>query len=392
MGGGGMIQLEVKYKSIDKVDDEKQQWKIPFISDLLEKNNLGSALEVLGTDTVQAREFVEYAFVKFKSFDFENQRSEILNSAGLSDTLLSQENGLDSSPDGLSTKKGDSFMGSQIDNDKLGIPLPDLLGWDGSDLLNRIGLQSKRAAEAEYVESGLAAPEYKVVQSSISDIKKASWDVLRQTDSILGAIVVLTTTFSQQKKETDSVGEIEAETDSSTPVVDDIPKNSSSENSLSPVDESSLDKQKAEETKALFSTAESAMEAWAILATSLGQQSFIVSEFEKICFLDNESTDTQVAVWRDTSRRRLISAFRGTEQVRWKDLQTDLMLAPAGLNPDRIGGDFKQEIQVHSGFLSGYDSVRNKLMSIIKLSIGFEGDSVEGEPKWHIYVTGRSLH
>ncbi|KAI3886502.1 hypothetical protein MKX03_036001 [Papaver bracteatum] len=456
MGGGGMIQLEVKYKSFDKVDDEKQHWKIPFISDLLEKNNLGSSLEnVLGTDTVQARQFVEYAFGKFKSFDFENQKNGILksgnhdmessenlkSSAGLSDTLLSQENGLDSSPDGLSTKKGDSFMGSQIDNDvkgdeftsetqvaksaqsdyylwnnfadvlnhniiqKLGIPFPDLMGWDGSDLLNRIGLQSKRAAEAEYVESGLAAPERragddekseqssadKVVQSSVSDIKKASWDVLRQTDSILGAIVLLTTTFSQQTKEADSVGEIEAESDSSTPLLDDIPKNSSSESSLIPVDESSLDKQKAEETKALFSTAESAMEAWAMLATSLGQQSFIKSEFEKICFLDNESTDTQVAVWRDTSRKRLIIAFRGTEQVRWKDLRTDLMLAPAGLNPERIGGDFKQEIQVHSGFLSAYDSVRNKLMSIIKLSIGFEDDSVEGEPKWHIYVTGHSL-
>ncbi|KAI3995727.1 hypothetical protein MKX01_007206 [Papaver californicum] len=456
MGGGGMIQLGVKYKSFDKVDDEKQQWKIPFISDLLENNNLGSALEsVLGTDTVQARQFVEYAFGKFKSFDSENQKNEVLksgnddtessenskSSAGLSETLLSLENGLDSSPDGLSTKKGDSFIGSQIDNDakgdeftsenqvaksalsgyylwnnfadvlnhniiqKLGIPLPDLMGWDGSDLLNRIGLQSKRAAEAEYVESGLAAPKIragddekseqssadKVVQSSISDIKKASWDVLRQTDSILGAIVVLTTTFSQQKKEADSVGEIEAESDSSTPLVDDIPKNPSSENSPSPVVESSLDKQKAEETKALFSTAESAMEAWAMLATSLGQQSFIKSEFEKICFLDNESTDTQVAVWRDTSRRRLIIAFRGTEQVRWKDLRTDLMLAPAGLNPERIGGDFKQEIQVHSGFLRAYDSVRNKLMSIIKLSIGFEDDSVEGKPKWHIYVTGHSL-
>lgn len=55
-----------------------------------------------------------------------------------------------------------------------------------------------------------------------------------------------------------------------------------------------LDERKAEEMRELFSTAESAMEAWAMLASSLGRPSFIKSEFEKICFLDNPSTDTQV--------------------------------------------------------------------------------------------------
>lgn len=67
----------------------------------------------------------------------------------------------------------------------------------------------------------------------------------------------------------------------------------------------------------------------------------------------------QVAIWRDSERKRLVVAFRGTEQVRyfhiiinalscvnsdfglwstdflvsqvrWKDLRTDLMLVPAG--------------------------------------------------------------
>ncbi|KAL0456860.1 UNVERIFIED_CONTAM: hypothetical protein Slati_1025200 [Sesamum latifolium] len=78
----------------------------------------------------------------------------------------------------------------------------------------------------------------------------------------------------------------------------------------------------------------------------------------------------QVAIWRDLERKRLVIAFRGTEQSRWKDLRTDLMLVPAGLNPERIGGDFKQEVQVHSGFLSAYDSVRPRLISLIKQAIG----------------------
>ncbi|OVA02259.1 C2 calcium-dependent membrane targeting [Macleaya cordata] len=453
MGGGGKIHLEFKYKSFDEVDEEKQWWRIPFISDLLAKNNLGSALEkVLGTDTVQARQFVEYAFGQLRSFDFSSQKIQFLkddindmessgksiNSVGSSDMPLQQENG---SLDGSSYKEDGNFLGKQTDNDakgdktipetrvaesvqpdkyfwnnfadvlnhtviqKLGISPPDQIRWDGFDLLNKIGLQSKSIAEAEYVQSGLATPESqaaddnkseqsstdKVVQSSVPDIKKVSWDVLRQTDSILGAIVVLTTTFSQQKKETPFGGESDAKNGASTALVDDVPGYSSSETILSPLDESSLGQGKSEEMKALFSTAESAMEAWAMLATSLGQPSFIKSEFEKICFLDNTSTDTQVAVWRDSPRKRLVIAFRGTEQTRWKDLRTDLMLVPAGLNPERIGGNFKQEVQVHSGFLSAYDSVRNKLISIIKLSIGFIDDSVEVVPKWHIYVTGHSL-
>ncbi|KAJ0967439.1 hypothetical protein J5N97_024356 [Dioscorea zingiberensis] len=142
----------------------------------------------------------------------------------------------------------------------------------------------------------------------------------------------------------------------------------------------------------LFSSAESAMEAWAMLATSLGCTSFIKSEFEKICFLDNISTDTQVAIWRDSLRGRLVVAFRGTEQAKWKDLRTDLMLIPAGLNPERLGGDFKQEVQVHSGFLSAYDSVRNRILTLIKSAISpFAENDPQCTSKWHIYVTGHSL-
>lgn len=147
----------------------------------------------------------------------------------------------------------------------------------------------------------------------------------------------------------------------------------------------------AEEMKELFSSAESAMEAWAMLATSLGHPSFIKSEFEKLCFLDNATTDTQVAIWRDSARKRLVIAFRGTEQSRWKDLRTDLMVAPTGLNPERIGGDFKQEVQVHSGFLRAYDSVRIRIVSLMKLAIGYFDDIAEPLDKWHVYITGHSL-
>nr|DAD20117.1 TPA_asm: hypothetical protein HUJ06_021580 [Nelumbo nucifera] len=457
MGGGGKIHLEVKFKSFDEIDEEKQWWRIPFVSDFLGKNNFTSALKmVVGSETVQPRQFVQYAFGQLKLFNdayvqknqfSKNGSSEMegsgsTNQIGVSDILPQQGNGREDSLNETSIKHNNNLMVSHTadaasDNgsnfalesevnesvqsdkhfwknfadiinqsvvQKLGFPVPEKIKWDGIELLYRIGLQSWSIAEEGYIESGLAAPKsedsndaeigppaIETIQSSLPDIKKASLNVLRQTDSILGALMVLTTSFSQENKQVQSVGKNDNVDSSSTTVKDGVSGFSVNEKVDNALDGLTLDPRKAEEMKELFSTAESAMEAWAMLATSLGQPSFIKSEFEKICFLDNTSTDTQVAIWRDSPRKRLVIAFRGTEQSRWKDLRTDLMLVPAGLNPERIGGDFKQEVQVHSGFLSAYDSVRNRIMSLIKLSIGFPDDDSEVVSKWHIYVTGHSL-
>ena len=46
----------------------------------------------------------------------------------------------------------------------------------------------------------------------------------------------------------------------------------------------------------MFGQAETAVEAWTLLASSLGQQTFVKSDFEKICFVEksDDSVDTQV--------------------------------------------------------------------------------------------------
>ena len=44
----------------------------------------------------------------------------------------------------------------------------------------------------------------------------------------------------------------------------------------------------------------------------------------------------QVWVFRNASLRCLCIAFRGTEQVKWKDLVTDLSFQPAAFNPERV--------------------------------------------------------
>ncbi|CAL2225459.1 unnamed protein product [Prunus armeniaca] len=452
MGGGGKLHLEVNYKSFDEIDEGKMWWRrVPFVSDFLCKTGFEPALKMFaGSDTVQAREFVEYAFGQLKSFNNAYLLKNLIsssdenntegtrksnNSAGVSDVPSQMEGIAEGSLNNTSFKEGSNSDDSNADNgggengyapeplkqlgeerqsdenfwrnfaneinqnvvEKFGLPIPEKLKWDGFDLLKKVGLQSRKIAEASYIDSGLATPEgvdvdndkisgplsVSMIQSSLPDIKEATRDLVRQTDSVLGTLMVLTAAVSQSNKEANLSGRSKIKEEDTGNVEDDA--------LTYPINKKLASSQGAEEMKELFSTAESAMEAWAMLATSMGHPSFIKSEFEKLCFLDNATTDTQVAIWCDSSRKRLVIAFRGTEQARWKDLRTDLMLAPAGLNPERIGGDFKEEVQVHSGFLSAYDSVRIRIISLMKLAIGYIDDLAEPLHKWHVYVTGHSL-
>uniref|UniRef100_M0ZMK2 Lipase class 3 family protein n=1 Tax=Solanum tuberosum TaxID=4113 RepID=M0ZMK2_SOLTU len=363
----------IKYKSFEKIEEEKKWWNIPIITEFLKKNGFESALKtILGSETVQARQFVQFAFGQMKLLnDAYNDSSSSSSPVVESDVLpeSQQSSNLDDSSmppeseisNNLKDTKVDGEVefnrdGSDITDDhdspgtkifessqsdkhfwknfadtvnqnvvqRLGLPAPEKIKWDNLDLLNKIGLQSRKDADAGYVESGLATPDKQEnvngsasteppilnnIQSSLPDIKKVTQDLLRQTDSILGALMVLNATVSQFNKGAGLFGKGDAKEDSSTGLENDIlgyPMNK---------DGIVLDEKKAEEMKSLFSTAETAMEAWALLATSLGHPTFIKSEFDKLCFLDNESTDTEVALWRDSSRKRLVVAFRGTEQV-----------------------------------------------------------------------------
>ncbi|WVZ86343.1 hypothetical protein U9M48_033141 [Paspalum notatum var. saurae] len=457
LGGGGTIEIEVKYKSYDDIEREKQWWRIPFVSDFLVKSSLGSALRtVLGSESINASQFVKSAFGQLSSFtytylpnplsletgaevsksdeespdspiDSNDDQRQSINSEDSSDyqseaqspaTAINSEGNASSH-----MKESDEYFWRALNNvlnqnvlQNFGFSLPEVKQLDGFDLLSSIGLKSREIAEQQYLESGLAmadastsdgsetAPQDRVgaenengtltakeeVQSSFPDINKVSRDVLSQTENILGALMVLSKNLAPLEQPV-TMNEINRKDDmvreQGAPAADSVPK----DNTVAST-KLSIDAQKAEDMRHLFASAETAMEAWAMLATSLGRNSFIKSDFEKICFLDNVSTDTQVAIWRDSSRKRLVVAFRGTEQSRWKDLRTDLMLVPAGLNPERLGGDFKQEVQVHSGFLGAYDSVRNRIMALIKYAVGYnDEEDAENIPRWHVYVTGHSL-
>ncbi|KAG9137502.1 hypothetical protein Leryth_016797 [Lithospermum erythrorhizon] len=441
IGGGGKIQLEVKFKSFEKIDEEKDWWRIPFVTDFLQKHGFESALKnIVGSESIQARQFVEFAFGQLKSRHdsyiqknilVDDQRGRVNSNSSFNngfngknnDTGFVDKDEQEMKPDDMNAYDSHSdvspmenHIGKDEHSDKqfwknlaktvdqnivqrFGLPVPDKIKWDAFDLLNNIGVQSQNIAEAGYIESGLATPKDQEAenedaaagtqsdssnQSSQPDMKKVKQDLLKQTDAVLGALMVLNATVSQFSKGAGLLGKSD---------IKEEVKSEAENKVTNPRDGSVLDDKNAEEMRDLFSKAESAMEAWAMLATALGHPSFIKSEFVKICFLDNPSTDTQVALWRDLKRKRLVVAFRGTEQTKWKDLLTDLMLVPAGLNPERIGTDSKQEVQVHSGFLSAYDSVRTRLILLIKQAVGYMDRDDDMDPlcKWHVYVTGHSL-
>jgi len=336
--------FQVKYRSFEEIDEDKKWWRIPFISEFLNKKSFDSAIKMLaGSESVSARQFVQYAFSQLKSLNetylqndwlrniikHENKDEEVSNeSSHESDAPAS----LDDYSEGSSSDPGFNNGGnarelSSSDTEeitqsskhfwknfadainqnvvqRLGIPVPDRMKWDGFDMIKKIGTQSQEAAEAGYIESGLAAPKSQEpsndkneeaqplnigkIQPSLPDIKKATEDILRQTDSIFSALMVLAAAVPQLKNDSQTEKHDENKEDSDRKEDDHALAYLKSDRLAE------LDEKRAEEMRALFSTAESAMEAWAMLATSLGQPSLIKSEFEKVCFLDNPSTDTQV--------------------------------------------------------------------------------------------------
>ncbi|GJN27078.1 hypothetical protein PR202_gb15065 [Eleusine coracana subsp. coracana] len=366
LGGGGTIELEVKYKSYDAIEREKQWWRIPFVSDFLVKSSLGSALKtILGSESINASQFVKAAFGQLSSFTYtylpkpssldgfevsksvEETPNESIRSNELQQQKIDYADPSDScneahspgavvngegnaSPD---VKESDEYFWRALSNvldqnvlQNFGFSLPEVKQLDGFDLLSSLGLKSRERAEQKYLESGLVMADTSTsngsettsgdavgldnenktlttkeeVQASFPDISKVSRDVLSQTENILGALMILSKNFSPQDKESITMNEADRKDEmiggqgaAAADLIDDGNTVASTEQSI--------DAQKAEDMRRLFASAETAMEAWAMLATSLGRNSFIKSDFEKICFLDNVSTDTQVSSCCDTN-------------------------------------------------------------------------------------------
>jgi hypothetical protein len=369
---------------------------------------------ILGSESINASQFVKAAFGQLSSFTYtylpessssdgsevsksveesphksigsnEHQQQKIDHADPLYSHNEAEPPGAIVNSEGNASsevKESDEYFWRALNNvlnqnvlQNFGFSLPEVKQLDGFDLLSSLGLKSREMAEQKYLESGLAMVDTSTsngsettsedtvgvdkkngklttkeeVQASFPDISKVSRDVLSQTENILGALMIVSKNFSPEDKESIAMNEAnrkyEKIKEQGAAAADLIYESDTIAST-----EQSIDAQKTEDMRGLFASAETAMEAWAMLATSLGRNSFIKSDFEKICFLDNISTDTQVsyccdanffygivmpicslssypyacilyytsiqvAIWRDCSRRRLVVAFRGTEQV-----------------------------------------------------------------------------
>jgi len=77
---------------------------------------------------------------------------------------------------------------------------------------------------------------------------------------------------------------------------------------------------------------------WKLLAESSADKKvdpavFEREHLERVAFIDNAETDTQATMWRDAEHKRLVIAFRGTEQTRVKDIITDALVAQSPFEP-----------------------------------------------------------
>ncbi|GAX81322.1 hypothetical protein CEUSTIGMA_g8753.t1 [Chlamydomonas eustigma] len=153
---------------------------------------------------------------------------------------------------------------------------------------------------------------------------------------------------------------------------------------------------------------EELVEQWKALAVMVADGGG--STFMPLAYVDCEESDTQVWLFADQKKREAVVAFRGTEQVKWKDLITDLNLAPVSLNPEGIDEDRNlffplrlakaivpsDEVQVHGGFSSAYNSVRRQvvhLLDTLTTSSGSDAAAVSASTSdsWRVMITGHSL-
>jgi hypothetical protein len=115
----------------------------------------------------------------------------------------------------------------------------------------------------------------------------------------------------------------------------------------------------------------------------------ITSGLHQVCFIDNPDTDTQASIWADMSKKELILSFRGTEQIKLKDILTDINLIQVSFDDSN---PTLQDVKMHSGFLKAYQSVQGALMQILQALLKYKPNiNINDETPWNIYITGHSL-
>jgi len=107
------------------------------------------------------------------------------------------------------------------------------------------------------------------------------------------------------------------------------------------------------------------------------------AEFELCCFLTHRGTSSEAAIWRDTSRRLVVIAFRGTSDI--MDVLTDVNFLQVPLEMGYNGQKSDDPRQVHSGFFASARAISRRVKELlVSATAGTPGE-------WSLLITGHSL-
>lgn len=123
----------------------------------------------------------------------------------------------------------------------------------------------------------------------------------------------------------------------------------------------------------------------------------------QVCSIDNTDTDTQASVWVDFETKQLVIAFRGTEQIKFKDVLTDINLLQVPYQQSESNPKL-QEILIHNGFLTAFLSVRDAILQLLSIVLTHDTKNISSRSSndgdhnsnnsntpWSIFITGHSL-
>ena len=107
------------------------------------------------------------------------------------------------------------------------------------------------------------------------------------------------------------------------------------------------------------------------------------AQFELCCFLTHRGTSSEVAIWRDVSRRLVVIAFRGTSDI--MDVLTDVNLLQTPLEMGYNGQKSDDPRMVHSGFFASARAISRRVKELlVSATAGTPGE-------WSLLITGHSL-
>ena len=129
--------------------------------------------------------------------------------------------------------------------------------------------------------------------------------------------------------------------------------------------------------------------------------------------IENKDTDTQAALWADFDSKNLVLSFRGTEQIKIRDIMTDINLFQSHYFPNtvkmkkkkitastknanavverNVPADVKSDVLCHTGFLSAFRSISPSLLQVLYAIFTTDEEGNDDDAPWQIHITGHSL-